>query len=111
MSAPDGTLVWIAVLAIALGTWGFRVSFVVLLGYLDEVPPGVDRILRFIPPAVIGAIIAPSLLLVGGSPAVTPANERLLAGLVAAGVAWYTEHMVATIAAGMLALWAIVFLA
>lgn len=111
MSSPDGPLVWAAIAAIALGTWGFRVSFVVLFGYLDEVPPRIDRMLRFIPPAVLGAIIAPSLLLVDGALAVTPANERLLAGAVAAAVAWYTEHMVATIVAGMLALWAIVFLA
>jgi branched-subunit amino acid transport protein len=109
VSAPD-PLVWTAVLTIAVGTWAFRASFVFLFGYVDEVPPWVDRTLRFIPAAVIAAIIAPRLLVVDGALAVGPDNERLLAGAVAVVVAWYTEDIFATIAVGMLALWAIVFL-
>ena len=109
MSA-SAALVWTAVLAIAVGTWAFRASFVFLFGYLDEVPPRVDRVLRFIPAAVITAIIAPRLLLVDGSLAVGPGNERLLAGAVAVVVAWYTENIFATIAVGMVVLWLFVFL-
>ena len=109
MSA-NATLVWTAVVVIAVGTWLFRVSFVFLFGYIDEVPPWVDRTLRFIPPAIIVAIIAPRLLIVDGSLAVGPGNERLVAGAAAAVVAWYTEHIFATIAAGMVALWVLVFL-
>jgi branched-subunit amino acid transport protein len=104
------TLVWTAVLAIAVGTWAFRASFVFLFGYLDELPPWVDRTLRLIPAAVITAIIAPRLLLVDGSLAVGPGNERLIAGAVALVVAWYTEDIFATIAVGMIVLWAFVFL-
>lgn len=110
MSGPDPSIVWMTILAIAIGTWGFRLSFVLLFGYLDEIPPRVDRTLRFIPPAVLVAIIAPQLLVVDGSLAVSPGNERLLAGAAAVLVAWYTENMFVTIAGGMLILWAIVFL-
>ena len=109
MSA-SATLVWTAVVVIAVGTWLFRVSFVFLFGYIDEVPPWVDRTLRFIPPAIIVAIIAPRLLIVDGSLAVGLANERLVAGAAAVVVAWYTEHIFATIAAGMVVLWVLVFL-
>lgn len=111
MSAPAGLLVWLAIVSVAIGTWGFRVSFVALFGYLEGVPPRVDQTLRFIPPAVIAAIIGPDLLLVDGSLAANASNERLLAGLFALAVAWYTENMFVTIAAGMLALWALLFLA
>lgn len=110
MTGSDELLVWLAIAAIALGTWGFRISFVILFGYLEEIPPPVTQALRFIPPAVLAAIIGPKLLLIDGSIAVNPANERLLAGLVAMVVAWYTEDMFATIAVGMLALWILVFL-
>lgn len=110
MSAPDGQLVWVAIVAAALGTWIFRLSFVVLFGYLEEIPPRIDQALHFIPPAVIAAIIGPSVLLVDGTLAVTFDNERLLAAVVAMIVAWYTEEMLATIAAGLLTLWAFVFL-
>ena len=109
MSAAD-TLVWAAVVAIAVGTWLFRTSFVFLFGYIDEVPPWVDRTLRFIPAAVIAAIIGPRLLVVDGSLAVDPGNERLLAGAAAFVVAWYTEDIFATIVAGMVVLWALIFL-
>ena len=109
MSATP-SLVWTAVLAIALGTWAFRVSFVFLFGYVEEVPAWVDRTLRFIPPAVIAAIIAPRLLMVDGSLALGLANERLVAGAAAAVVAWYTEDILATLAAGMCVLWVLVFL-
>lgn len=102
--------VWAAVVAVALGTWAFRLSFVVLLGYLEEVPPRVDRVLQLIPAAVIAAIIGPNLLLVDGSLAIGADNEQLLAGLVAVVVAWYTKNMFATIAVGMLTLWALIFL-
>lgn len=105
MTATESAAFWAAIVAIALGTWGFRVSFLVLFEYVDEIPPRVDQLLRFIPPALLAAIIGPRLLLVEGSLAVSPGNERLLAGLVAVVVAWYTEHMIATIAVGMLALW------
>lgn len=108
MSVPD-SLVWTAVVAIAVGTWAFRASFVFLFGYLDEIPPWVDRTLRFIPAAVIAAIIAPRLLVIDGSLVIDPANERLLAGAVGVVVAWYTENIFATIVAGMCALWALVF--
>lgn len=110
MSAPDSLLVWGAIAAAAIGTWGFRVSFVVLFGYLDEVPDRVDQALRFIPPAVIAAVVVPSVLLVDGSLAVGPANERLLATIPAAGAAWYTERIIPTIIVGMVALWALIYL-
>jgi branched-subunit amino acid transport protein len=105
-----GALVWTAVAAIAIGTWAFRASFVFLFGYLEEVPPWVDRTLRFIPPAIIAAIIAPRLLVADGSLAVDPGNERLLAGAAAFAVAWYTEDIFATIVAGMVVLWVLVLL-
>ena len=61
-------------------------------------------------PGVIAAIIGPSVFLVDGTLAVTFDNERLLAAMVATVVAWYTEEMIATITAGLLTLWALVFL-
>lgn len=110
MTGPDDTLVWVAIVAIAFGTWAFRASFVFLFGYVESVPPQVDRALQFVPPALLAAIIGPKLLLLDGTLALGPGNERLLAGIVAMAVAWYTEHMVATIVAGMLALWGFTFL-
>lgn len=110
MTGFSAVLVWSAIAAVAVGTWIFRTSFVILLGYLDEIPPRVDRILALIPAAVIAAIIAPDILVREGSFAVGVDNEELLAGIVAFAVAWYTENMFLTIIVGMVALWTLLFL-
>jgi branched-subunit amino acid transport protein len=60
--------------------------------------------LRFVPPAVLTAIIFPELLLPNGTLDISLGNERLLAGLIAALVAWRSGNIVATIIAGMAAL-------
>lgn len=102
-------VVWAIICVVAVGTWLFRTSFVVLFGYLDEIPPRVNRILALIPAAVIAAILAPDLFVREGSVAVGIGNEQLLAGIVAFAVAWYTENMFVTIAVGMVALWTLSF--
>jgi branched-subunit amino acid transport protein len=96
---------WLPALAVAgLVTFLTRLSFIALLGRL-EVPPLLTRALRFVPAAVLSAIIVPELVMRGGAPEVSFRNPRLVAGLLAALVAWKTRSVGLTIAAGMLALW------
>jgi branched chain amino acid efflux pump len=98
---------WLPALAVAgLVTFAIRLSFIALLGRV-EVPPLLTRALRFVPAAVLSAIIVPELVMRHGAPDLSPLNPRLLAGLLAALVAWRTRSVVITIAAGMLALWAL----
>lgn len=111
VTGSDWLSLWVAIVVIAVGTWSFRSSFVVLLGYLDETPPWFERVTRFIPPALFAAFIVPDVFVIDASLALELANERLLAAIVAATVAWYTENMFATIATGMVVLWTLTFLA
>ena len=97
--------VWIAVLAIGIATYGFRLSFIHLFGRIDEVPERIRRPLRFVPPAVLAALVFPDLMTIGPTVAETLADERLIAGIVAGAVAWRTENVFATIAVGMVVLW------
>jgi branched-subunit amino acid transport protein len=87
-------------------TYAIRASMILLLGHL-EVPSCLRRALRFVPPAVLSALIVPELLLPGGTLNLSPANPRLLAGLVAALIAWRARNVLVAISAGMLALWVI----
>jgi branched-subunit amino acid transport protein len=98
---------WLVVVAAALGTYALRVSFVTLFGRVEEIPPRVKRVLAFVPPAVLAALVLPELLLYGDGLSVSLSNDRLVAGLVAAAVAWKTEDMLATVVVGMLALYAL----
>jgi len=62
------------------------------------------RALHYVPPAVLSAIIFPELFLRNDVLDISLDNIRLLAGLVAILVAWYSKNTLITIIAGMLAL-------
>jgi branched-subunit amino acid transport protein len=96
--------VWLLLIGMGIVTYAIRLSLIVLIGRVD-VPPLIQRALRFVPPAVLSAIIFPELLRPGGTPDLSPGNVRLLAGVLAAGVAWRTKNVLLTIAVGMVALW------
>ncbi|MFO7966821.1 MAG: AzlD domain-containing protein [Archaeoglobaceae archaeon] len=97
--------IWLIFIAAGIGTFLLRLSFIFLMGKLSEVPPNVERALRFVPPAVLTALVVPSIVYVDSSLAIEAGNEKLFAGALAAIVAWRTRNMLATIAIGMLALW------
>jgi branched-subunit amino acid transport protein len=96
--------IWVTMFFAGLVTFGIRLSFIQLLGKV-ELPPQLRRALRFVPPAVLTAIIFPELLLHSGSFDISLGNSRLLAGLLAILVAWRTKNAVLTILAGMAALY------
>lgn len=101
---PDDTTVWLVIAAAGIGTFCIRFSFIYLFERLSDVPESVERALRFVPAAVLAALVVPAVVVVDGAVAVSPGNDRLLAGAVAAVVAWRTESILATIAVGMAAL-------
>ena len=103
MTAADPA-VWLVVAIVGVGTFLIRFSFLFLFEYLSEVPEGVERALRFVPPAVLAALVVPAVVVLDGSPALSPGNERILAAVAAAAVAWRTESVLATIVVGMGAL-------
>jgi len=95
---------WLIIIAMGVVTFGIRLLPIVLLGRI-EIPLVVQRALRFVPPAVLSAIIAPELLMPGGQVNLSLGNARLLAGVLATVVAWRTKNVLATIAVGMIAFW------
>jgi branched-subunit amino acid transport protein len=106
-SYSDPTL-WGLIVVIGVATYAIRLSFIALFGYLDEVPPALERALRYVPAAVLAALVLPSFITFG--PASTGiAADRLIGGTLAAAVAWRTESVFATMAAGMGGLWGVRF--
>ena len=97
---------WLIVFAGGAATYAMRLSFIYLLGRIG-VSEVLRRALRFVPPAVLSAIVLPELLAPGGTIALGPDNHRLLAGMFAVVVAWRTRNAVATTLAGMLVLLAL----
>lgn len=102
-------VIWALVVVIGVLTFLIRLSFIGLFGYLDEIPTRIKRVLRFVPAAVLAALVLPSFITLepgaGGL-----AIDKLAAGLIAVGVAWRTESVLLTIGTGMATLWLVRFL-
>ena len=95
---------WLVVIVAGVITYLIRLSFILLLGDRD-IPELFGRALRFVPPAVLSAIIFPELLIQEGSLSLSIGNPRLIAGILAALVAWRTKNVVFTFLVGMISLW------
>ncbi len=92
------------VAGMALVTFGVRYPVLMLVGKAP-LPPAVLRALKFVPPAVLTAIIAPAVLFPRSAQLeLSYANEYLVAAVVSAIVAWRTRNVLLTILIGMLAL-------
>ena len=76
-----------------------RASFLAFAHRLADVPPAVQRVLRQIPPAALASLVVPALLRSEGH--LDLWNARLVAGLVAALVAWRTRNIALTLVVGM----------
>ena len=96
--------IWLTIICAGLLTFLTRLSFIFLLGRW-QLPLRLARALRFVPPAVLSAIIFPEVLINGGSLHLAVGNLRLWAALLAALVAWRTRSVLLTIAVGMGALY------
>lgn len=92
--------IWLVMLFGGLITFGMRFSFIYLFGRF-HIPETLRRSLHYVPPAVLSAIIFPEILMNGNKLSISLGNERLLAGLAAVLVAWWTKNTLLTILAGM----------
>ena len=96
-------MLWIVLVASGLVTYAIRLSFLAGAGRVN-LSLSVRKALRFVPVAVLTALVVPDLLYREGSLVIGFDNHRLLAGLVAIAVAWTTRNTLLTIGAGMAAL-------
>ena len=101
--------VWAAIVAVGVVTFGIRLSFIYLFGHIETVPPRATQALRYVPAAVLAALVVPAVVSIEPTVGATLTGDRLLAGGGAALVAWYTENVTATIVAGLVALWLVRF--
>ena len=95
---------WLAIAGAGAVTFALRLSFIALLGRM-EIPAFLGRALRFVPAAVLTAVVIPLLFYEDGALEASLGNERLLAGLVAALIAWRTRSVLFTLGGGMATLW------
>jgi branched-subunit amino acid transport protein len=100
--------IWLVMLIGGLITFGMRFSLIYLFGRF-HVPEALRKALRYVPPAVLSAIIFPELFIRDEMLNLSLDNYRLMAGLVAILAAWFTKNILITILVGMLALFLLQF--
>lgn len=91
---------WV-ILGMAAVTYATRASLL-LAGGRVQLPPRLVQAMRYLPVALLSAIIAPALLVRGGALALTWRNDFLWAGLLCCVVAWRTKSTLWTVLVGLL---------
>lgn len=100
----DTTLgLFLTLLAGGIVTFLTRLSFIALHGRIT-LPNWFTLALTFVPVAVLSAITLPELLIRNEVLHLSLLNPRLVAGILAALVAWRTKNVWATIGLGMVVL-------
>ena len=95
--------IWAALIAGGALTYLTRLSFIFLFGIIDP-PEVLKRALRFVPPAVLSAIVFQELLIRDGAVFLSLGNARLLAGMAAILVGVRSKNSLLVIATGMIVL-------
>jgi branched-subunit amino acid transport protein len=84
-------------------TFGIRYSMFVVAGR-TEFPPQLVNALRYVPPAVLTAIIVPAVLIPDGQTINgSLQNPYLVGAVVAALTSWLSNNLLLTIVLGMIA--------
>ena len=97
-------LIWFLIACVGGLTFSLRFSFVAALGRFQE-PAWMQRVTPLIPPAILSALVTSSLILQDHTVQFNLENERLLAGLFAAVIAWRFRNMALTIVSGFIMLY------
>ena len=87
-------------------TFGIRYVLFAVAGRV-VFPAWLLRALRYVPPAVLTAIITPAVFMPGGQYLdISFENAYLVGAAAAVVVGWFRENLLVTIVSGMLVFWA-----
>ncbi len=92
---------FLLIAGMAAVTFGIRYSMFAVAGRV-EFPVGLVNALKYVPPAVLTAIVVPAVLMPGGeSINLSYTNAYLIGALVAGVIGWYSKNLLLTIVVGM----------
>jgi branched-subunit amino acid transport protein len=99
----EGALkLWTVIVAVGLANYLAKLSFIAYFSR-RAIPPLLARALKYVPAAMLTALIVP--MIAGPAGAAAALDPKAAAALLAGAVAWFTGNTPMTIAAGMAALW------
>lgn len=107
MMSPSMLLV--SIICMGLVTFGLRYA---LIAFSDRIviPPLVRDGLKYVPTAVLSAIVFPDVFWPGGELNLNVLNPYLLSAVIATVVAIYSKNVFYTMLIGLVALWGVQYL-
>jgi branched-subunit amino acid transport protein len=103
----DATLkLWVVILAVGLLNYLSRLSFIAVFAR-RTMPPLLARALKYVPAAMLTALIVPMIAADPAAGHATAFNPRIAAAVIAGVVAFHTRSSLWTMGTGMAALWAL----
>lgn len=91
----------LAIGGMAAVTYGIRLSFLVF-GHRLSFPSWLERALRYVPAAVLTALIVPMAAAPRGAIDLSSANAYLPGAITAAAIAFFSRHTLAAITGGFM---------
>ncbi|NBR34010.1 MAG: AzlD domain-containing protein [Rhodobacteraceae bacterium] len=103
-TGTGSVMIWVVM--ITTGIMTFLMRFSMFSGLINKpLPASFDRYLRYVPIAVLSAIIAASVVIDPATNAPNIGTDRALAAIIAVIVALVTKSVLSTIAVGLSVLW------
>jgi branched-subunit amino acid transport protein len=103
--AMDGALkLWTVIVVVGALNYLSSLSFIAFFAS-REMPPLLARALKFVPAAMLVALVVPMVLTPSVAGTLQGVNPRIPAAIIAAVIAFFTRSTLATLSLGMIALW------
>ncbi len=92
--------IFLVILGAGMATYLTRFPLMILSGK-REIPSWLVKLMNFIAPAVLTALIVPVILIKQGQLDVSLSNEYIIAAIITAGVAFFSKNMLASVITGI----------
>lgn len=99
----------VTITIIAIGTFFLRFSFIYLHGKFT-LPKSIENAMKYIPTAILSALIFPALIIKDNRIWLSIENPKLIAGTIAILIAWKTKNLLLTTGLGLALFWFLVYL-
>ena len=96
--------IWIVIVSVGLLNYLSRLSFIAFFAN-RSMPPWLSRMLKFVPAAMLTALIVPMVIAGTAAGGGMQIDARLPAAVIATAVAYRVRGAIATLVSGMTALW------
>ncbi|MHA6964515.1 AzlD domain-containing protein [Zobellella denitrificans] len=105
----DNTVLWLLFVAIGIGTFAIRLSFIQLHGRRGFNMGRYQKILQLLAPAVLAALSIPAIMFQRNESLGEPSVEQIVAAAVTALLSWYFKGVFWPLLMGMATFWGMRF--